>query len=321
MSIFSVTGATGFIGRHLLHRLWQRPGVTIRALTHRTPEDKLPRLPNVEWVRGNLRDQATIDALLAPGGDLIHLAFPEHWTREQQLAANANLAERAVAVAARRVVHCSTAVVVGKTRERSVNEQTRPEPVTEYEVTKLDIEQIWRERCGDRVDLAILRPTAVFGPGGRNLITLANAVVSGNPLASYLRSSLFGRRRMNLVPVESVVEALEFVVDLPGPLRREVFIVSADEDPANNFRDVERLLRTTMDVPDYPIPLLTLPSGLLVAALRLAGRSNWDPNRIYESERLKRAGYRNQPGAFERGLREFAVWFASEKGLRRAETV
>jgi len=313
MTTISLTGATGFIGQHLLRRLAQRPGVDIRALTHGTPQEALLRLPGVEWMRGDLLDRATIDALLAPGCDVVHLAFPERWTREQQIAANANLAQRAIELPVRRVVHCSTAVVVGKTREHAVNEQTRPEPVTEYEVTKLEIEHIWRERCRNCVDLAILRPTAVFGPGGRNLIKLANALLSGNPITNYLRSSLFGRRQMNLVPVESVVAAFEFVLGLSSPLRGEVFLVSADDDPRNNFREIEKLLRTTMHVPDYPIPLLTMPSGLLAAALRLAGHSNCDPKRIYEAEKLKRTGFPDQPGAFERTLREFAAWFVAKQ--------
>jgi len=319
MSIISVTGATGFIGRHLLRRLAQRRGVTIRGLAHSIADDALPPLPSVQWVRGDLRDRETAGTLLVPGGDLIHLAFPERWTTEQQLAANANLAERVVAVGVRRVLYCSTAVVAGRTQEPRVNEETPPEPITGYEATKLQIEQIWREHCGERVELVIIRPTAVFGAGGRNLVKLATAVSSGNAVVNYLRSCLFGRRRMNLVPVATVVSTCEFLLDFPGPLRAEVFIVSADDDPLNNFRDIERLLRAALNIPDYAVPPLFAPQGLLAAALRLAGRSNWNPGRIYEAKKLERAGYAGPSTTLEDALRDFAAWFASARNRQNAE--
>ncbi len=310
-SFVSITGGTGFIGRHLLERLQRRRGITIRALAHKRPDEHLPLQDRVKWIRGDLADRASLEALLQPGCDLVDLAFPQGWSREARIGATARLARSCAEIGIRRVLHCSTATVVGRAPEQRVTEETPLRPVTEYETTKLEIENTWREHCDGRMELVILRPTAVFGPGGRNLLKLADALVSGSRLLNYLRSSLFGHRRMNLAPVQNVVAAVEFLLDFSWPLASEVFIVSDDEDPMNNFRDVERHLMAGLGMRDYPVPLLPVPRRLLSTALQLAGRSNTDPDRIYDGEKLARAGLRHKPYSIQSGLREFAAWIAS----------
>ena len=145
----------------------------------------------------------------------------------------------------------------------------------------------------------------------QNLLKLASALHSGNRFANYARSSLFGRRRMHLVHVENVVAAIEYLIDNPAPQRGEIYIVSDDEDPANNFRDVEQFLMQAWGIRDYPVPPLPVPKVFLSVLLRLKGRSNTDPDRIYDSSKLARAGLRAKPLSLDRGLREFASWYVS----------
>lgn len=311
MSSLAIAGATGFIGRHLLEHFRRRPGVTIRALVHETPESSLLLRERVKWIRGDLADPASLKALLQPGCDLVQLAYPDRWSREEHLGATARLATTAAEIGVRRVLHCSTAVVAGRAPTQRVTEETSPRPTTEYERTKLEIENTWREYCHDRVELVILRPTVVFGPGGRNLLKLVEALTTGSRLVNYLRSSFFGRRRMNLVPVQSVVAAFEFLLDFTRPLNGEVFIVSDDEDPLNNFRDVERRLMDGLAIHGYRLPPFPVPRLVLSGALALAGRSNTDPDRIYDAQKLARAGLTRKPYSLDRGLREFAAWIAS----------
>lgn len=308
MRTVAITGATGFIGRHLLGRLTRRRDLTLRALTRRASDSRLPHEPGLQWIRGDLADAGTARALLEPGCDLIDLAFPARWPREKHVEAAAALAEAAAAARVRRVLHCSTAVVAGRAAERVITEETVARPAAEYEVTKLRIEETWCARAQGRFELAILRPTVVFGAGGRNLLKLAHELTRGQGLTNYLRSSVFGRRRMNLIPVENVTAAFEFLLDHPGPLDRETYIVADDEDPSNNFRDVERLLRAALGVHPASVPRLPVPAFVLAALLRLAARSNADPDRIYDGSKLRRAGLNEKPVTLAQGLSEFAAW-------------
>lgn len=310
MREYSITGATGFLGRHLLESLARRPDVSLRALVHRTPDNKLPRSENLNWVRGDLGDPGIAADLLTRGSTLIHLAYPGSWSPQAHLANITQLARAAAEHGVRRVVHCSTAAVVGATPHERVNETTPPVPRTEYERSKLALESAWRVHATGRFDLVIARPTAVFGPGGRNLLKLADALAGGSAVINYLRSSAFGSRRMNLVCISNVIAALEFLAEREQMFDGAAFLVSDDDDPLNNFRDVERILSREFGAADCPLPPLPVSSGLLGLLLRLAGRSNANPRRVYESTRLRETGWR-RACSLEQGLREFAAWYLS----------
>jgi nucleoside-diphosphate-sugar epimerase len=315
LQTIAITGATGFIGQHLLLSLQARPGTVIRALRHRNPGKAFDRPDStIEWIDGDLADSTTAQRLLTPGGTLINLAFPENWNAIDHIHSVARLAKVAAENALRRVIHCSSAVVVGNVRRRVVNESTEPSPQLEYEKIKLEIERAWRENAADQFDLAIARPSAVFGPGGKNLIKLADALTRGSRTANYVRSALYSRRKLNLVCIRNVVTALEMLIDRPAPFNGETFNISNDDDPTNNFRDVEKILMRELGIRDYTFPLISVPRLALGAILRVAGRSNSNPDRIYDNTKLKQIGWKTTC-SIEQGLCEFAAWYLSHKRL------
>jgi nucleoside-diphosphate-sugar epimerase len=315
LQTIAITGATGFIGQHLLSNLQARPGTVIRALRHRNP-GKVFGCPDstVEWIDGDLADSATAERLLTPGSTLFNLAFPESWNAIDHIQSATRLAKVAAENAVRRVIHCSSAVVVGNVSQRVVNETTEPSPQLEYEKTKLEIERAWRENAADRFDLVIARPSAVFGPGGKNLIKLADALTHGNETKNYVRSALYSRRKLNLVCIQNVVTALEMLMDRRAPFHGDTFNISNDDDPINNFRDIEQILMRELGIRDYLLPLIPVPRPALAAILRLAGRSNSNPDRIYDNAKLKQLGWKTIC-SIEQGLREFAAWYLSRKRL------
>jgi nucleoside-diphosphate-sugar epimerase len=319
MHIVAVTGATGSIGRHVLNCLCRQQGVAVRALAHKAPDASLPQSERLVWVRGDVADVASVERLLVNGCDLVHLAYPVGWARAQHLSVNLGIARAAVKAGVRRVIHCSTAAVVGRTAAQRITEGTFAEPVTDYEVTKLAIERAWLEPHGIPLELAVLRPTAVYGPGVQNLLKLALALTSESGFTNYARSSLFGRRRMHLVHVENVVAAIDYLLNDAARQNGEIYIVSDDDDPLNNFRDVEKMLMQAWGIHDYPVPPLPVPKFFLSALLRLMGRSNYNPDRVYDDSKLQQAGLQ-KPYRLERGLREFASWYVRGTDTARGPT-
>ncbi len=306
----SITGATGFLGRHLITSLAQHQDLNLRALFCHSPENVLPRSENLCWVRGDLENPEVAASLLSKDGTLIHLAYPDSWSPQAHLSAITNLARAAVEHGIRRVVHCSTAAIVGAVPDKQVRETTSPLPRTEYERTKLALESAWRTHAAGKFDLVIARPTAVFGPGGKNLLKLADALTGGSPIINYLRSSLYGRRKMNLVCIRNVISAFKFFAEHEPAFNGAEFIISDDDDPLNNYRDIEHILRREFGVPESSLSPLPVPSAVLGTLLRLTGRSNSNPGRIYDSTRLQEAGWRKTCN-LEQGLREFAAWHLS----------
>lgn len=67
--IAAVTGATGFVGKHLIRALVAQ-GYKVRALTRR-PQ---PHQPNITWIKGDLGNHAALSALVADADIIFHLA-------------------------------------------------------------------------------------------------------------------------------------------------------------------------------------------------------------------------------------------------------
>jgi nucleoside-diphosphate-sugar epimerase len=313
MATISITGGTGFIGRHLISALSAASGSDLVALTHSRSEAGLPTAPNLRWQSGDLEGIDNQRQFLAPGGVLIHLAYPTGWNSRKHLIAAKKLAQHAAIAGVHRVILCSTAVVVGRTRSSRIDEDSPCSPVGTYERTKLEIERVFGKSGENSYQLAVLRPTAVLGPGGRNLAKLANDLRWGNPAINYLRSSLFGRRTMNLVCIENVVAAFMFLVRREQEKSREVYIVSDDDDPMNNYRDIERELMTRLSVKNYPLPPFDIPEAVLAGLLRLRNRSCSDPWRVYDGQRLVQKGF-EKVSTISVCLKRFAESLGCEPG-------
>lgn len=302
----AVTGATGFIGKHLLNALLRHPQNNIRALARRIPEEA-SQTDQLQWIIGSLDDRAALETLLVPGCVLVHLAYPGQWKDQAHLDATRQLAETSARRGVSRVVHCSTATVVGRVADARVSERTRTNPYTRYEINKLAIENLWLDHAKG-FDLVIARLAAVFGPGGKNLLKLANALLYGNRRVNYLRSCLYADRQMNLVAVENVVTALELMIGREIPFEGKIFNISDDDDPLNRFCNVELLLMQGLGLRYYDTPPVKMPRLILKGLLCAAGVSNINPGRRYDSSALRSIGWSNACG-LEEGVARFATSF------------
>lgn len=308
MSTLVLTGASSFLGRALLAALPEGLFPELRLLIHHQRPEQLPAGFRVTAIAGDLLKPYTLRELIAPDSTVIHLAYlgPPHRDEENMAAAH-NLIAACHDARIRRVVHCSTAVVAGNVPDDVITEETACRPFTEYERVKYRIEQEMRDAAAGRHEITILRPTVVFGPGGRNLSALAKRIRTGTSAINFAYSALQGKRRMNLVSVYNVAAALSFLATADGGVDQQGYIISDDGAPSNNFREVERILGRELGR-ERPAPLLTLPPRLLAAALRVKERSNTNPNRIYSDAKLKAAGF-TKPWSFEAALADFAQWF------------
>lgn len=310
-----VTGATGFVGRHFLEAM---ASVThIRALTRQVGGNDQAFM-NVEWVPGDVRDPAALEHLLTPGCTVVNLAFSQVASHAEAVAASQVLMDACTRKEVARLIHCSTISVYGRTAGGNIDEHTPCNPIDAYGQQKLAIEQALLAAYDGRFDFAILRPAAVFGAGGQALTALCASLKHGLRTANYGRSMLFGRRRMHLVRVELVVAALRFLCEVRRPLRGDIFIAAEDDVPQNNFRDVELNLMEALDVSDYRLPAWPLPAVILKILLRLRGRSEIDPQCVYDATKLAQLGFTSPPG-FENAVQAFARTYSEQ--LRRGAWV
>jgi hypothetical protein len=71
-----------------------------------------------------------------------------------------------------------------------------------------------------------------------------------------------------------------------------IYHVSADDDPDNNFRSIEAALLLALNRKPRTLPLLPVPAGTLSLLLRMLGRSETDTARAYDSQKLLDTDFR-----------------------------
>jgi nucleoside-diphosphate-sugar epimerase len=299
LPVVVVIGASGFIGEYLLNVLSERFDIEVRVLVHHS---RAKNHTNINYIEGDLLESNSLDALLIENCTVFNLAY----LAKNNLEATTNLAMACSKNKVRRLIHCSTAVVTGNVKNNLVNESTPCFPGSEYEKTKLRIEEILLEASVGKFEVTVLRPTAVFGPGGKNLLKLAYDLINVNPLINFIRSCVLGRRSMNLVCVENVVAALMFLMDAEK-IDHEVFIISDDDSVNNNYRDIENIFLKYFEK-SYCLPRIYVPGILLKGLFELTGKLNSNPFVKYSDQKLTALGFKKHQ-SLDVGIVAFVQWY------------
>src|SRR5690349_11615353 len=132
MTQYALTGATGFVGSHVLDRLPKDTACLVRdpAAAARLEAD------GRRVVRGGLDDRGALDALVAGADIVLHVAGAIAARSEAAYAAvnrdgTANIADACRRAGVARLVHVSTIAVTGPAAPgHPVDETTPPHPVT-----------------------------------------------------------------------------------------------------------------------------------------------------------------------------------------------
>lgn len=310
MQTIAITGASGFIGKRLVADMLDEGCYEIRVLSRKKQRDlcKEGFGQGVDIFEGDLADPNSLRGFLVPGCTVINLVYLWEAGEKLNLACTYNLLAACKDAKVARLIHCSTAAVAGRVQNNLIDEKTPCRPITEYGTTKLKIESDIIDSAKGNFDAVILRPTSVFGIDGEPLKKLVADLCVGSRWKNYLKSCLFGRRRMNLVHVANVVAAIIFLSRHAGRFEGEIFIVSDDDEPKNNFIDVERTLMSALGVKQYRLPWLPIPLVVLKLFLMLLGRNNINPHCDFDSSKLHKLGFKN-PVNLSKGLAEYAAWY------------
>lgn len=179
-----VTGAAGFLGRHVVSALLGR-GVEVRALVR--PATRLEPLgwpASVEVVRADLRSARDLDQAFDGVDVLVHLAAVVSGGEDAQFAGTVVATERLLEAMARtgcrRVVLASSfSVYDWSAIEGTLDEDSPIEPVPDlYERDGYSIAKSWQERVVRRAceahgwDLTVLRPGFIWGRDHAELAAL-----------------------------------------------------------------------------------------------------------------------------------------------------
>jgi len=174
-----VTGATGFIGSHVVAAL-AAAGHEVRAFDRRAPPSDRPLSPpamlaRVEPVVGDVLDGEALLRAMRGCDAVFHLAALYSYARADARAMQAVNVDgtRAVLDAAARagvgrVVHTSSCATCGPVAARAATEADAPprwELAVPYKRTKLEGERLALNAARDGLDVVVVNPTTPVGPG------------------------------------------------------------------------------------------------------------------------------------------------------------
>jgi nucleoside-diphosphate-sugar epimerase len=176
-----VTGATGFIGIHLCNELARR-GYIVNALYRSDEKARYLKNKNIRLFRGDVTDTLSLKNAVKGCDFVFHLAaYAQVWSKNPRMfheinyTGTLNVLNEAEQAGVKKIVVTSTAGVLGPSDGDMVDENTKRQVpfFTLYEKTKSDAERLILGRAAKGMNVVIVNPTRVYGPG---LLNASNSV-------------------------------------------------------------------------------------------------------------------------------------------------
>ena len=196
MSIL-VTGATGFIGRNLVHQLMAR-GENVHILCRPTADISAFTGKNIRIFPGDILETPTIERAMEGCARVFHIAaYAKNWAKDPKTYVEVNVRglknvlDMAMKKNVRRIVFTSSEVTFGPSSDCPVDETTKRNAkfFTDYEYSKYLAEQEVCRTGDQQPDIITVNPSRVFGPGLLN---------EGNSVTRMIQLYLQGKFRLLL---------------------------------------------------------------------------------------------------------------------------
>ena len=252
-----VTGASGFVGSHIVDSLQARATPTAVLLRPTTDKRFLSaHLPQLDIRSGSITDPATLSPALSGITHVIHCAGCTKARNNGEFDAINHLGTRNLVEAVNnqpgvvRFLQISSLAVTGPaTREEPAREDDRPRPISAYGQSKLAAERAVRELC--RVPFTVIRPPAVYGPRDYGFFSMFQAV------DRHLLPRPNRNQFLSLVFAKDLAEAVVTALQLPAATGRTYFAAAPEPTTGRAIADeiARQMKRWTIPV---PLPALAL---------------------------------------------------------------
>jgi nucleoside-diphosphate-sugar epimerase len=259
-----ITGATGFVGRQLLHQLASDSSVQLRAAI-RNMVEHLPADVSVCKV-GQIDAETDWHEALADCKTVIHTAGRAHVLndidhdslsayRSVNVEGSLNLARQAIDAGVKRFIFISSIKVNGEGETNRVYRFDDPAaPEDDYGLSKWEAEQALRTVCSvSSMELVIIRPPLIYGPGVKgNLALLCKAIDKRLPLPL---GSIKNQRDM--LSLNNLIDLIKTCIRHPAAAG-QVFLCS-DNEPVSTPQLIKMMANSRgANARLWPMPISVL---------------------------------------------------------------
>lgn len=328
-----VTGGTGFTGTALVRRLKQA-GHEVVALDYKDGlQCEALRKMGAEVVLGSVTDRAVVERSMRGVEYVFHLAaafrelnVPNTFYDEVNVEGTRIVMEEAIKAKVWKFVYCSTCGVHGNVDQPPANEDAPIQPADYYQRTKYEAEPVVKALGAGRMEVVILRPAAIYGPGDPERFFMIFKRVAGGTFP------MFGNGRTLYHPlyIDNLVDAFMLCLARGVGNGREYLIADEHYYPIEDIvKAVGRALDVKVRTPHYPIMPVVVAGHICEKICKPFGivppifprRVDWyRQNRAFDISRAKRElGYVARI-ELDEGLRRTGRWYR-EQGYLRTEPV
>ena len=324
-----VTGATGFIGSHLVEALVNK-GYQVYGLFRDNKKSDFLRRLGAKPIYGDLLNKETLKNALKNIDVVYHLAAALHANTKSKktffdvnVLGTKNLIEACLESKVKKFVHCSSVGVHGITKKLA-NENSPCKPTTDYDKSKYLAEKLVRNYLNnDKMDITIVRPAAiVYGPrdfsamyGLFQAIESKKFMIIGN-----------GRNIIHMIYVKNLVNGM--ILAAENKRANGQTYILADET-LTTVRDIQNIIAKTLKVPknNFRIPvwiaiLLALNFEILSKIIKFSPPLTFSrvsfltSNRAYDISKAKRElGFKSWI-SLQKGIQETVDWYIKNGHLR-----
>ena len=324
---YLITGATGFIGPHLVKKLTDQ-GHVCRCLVRENSDTAALQELGVEITIGDITQSATLEGVADGMDRVLHLATLGHMsnftvTESMFEAINilgaVNVMQEALRAGIQRVVHCSTVAAMGICSDNPAKEESRCNPHHAYGRSKLKAEhKILQLVENNTLPAVIVRFSMVYGPGDpRDILKLTLLAKKG------LFPKIGNRPKLTpLIHVNDAVDGLLLAAE-KGALGEVYLLTNSESLP---FDEIRKILQVALGITRLP---LFIPEWAALSTARAAekffpllgkvppvSRKNIEStlaDRVFSIEKArKELGFDPKVDPIE-GLSETVAWYR-EKG-------
>ena len=309
-----VSGADGFIGRHLCPAL-EQAGYRLRPVTRKDSGGDSIRI-------GDIGSETDWSEALKGVDYVIHLAARVHILHETQtdslaafravnVAGTERLALSADQAGIQRLIYISSVKVNGERTmfgEPGFTEADQPAPEDPYGISKWEAEQtLMRVNTETGLEYVIVRPPLVYGPYVKgNFYTMLNWVYRGIPLPL---AHVANQR--SLVGIENLTHFVIHCLQHPNAANQS-FLVSDDNDLSTS-----ELIQHLAQALGRQSLLFPFPEAVLRRLARIAGREAM-LDRLYGSLQVDISKAHEQlgwhpPVSVDDGLLKTAQWYLEQR--------
>ncbi len=254
-----VTGATGFIGSHLVSGLISE-GFDVSCLVRSNSNLKCLEGLNVRLVKGDCTDEAFLSDAVKDVDYVFHLAgLTKAGCENDYYAANVKGTENVVNAIIKhnpdikRLLYLSSLAAAGPSYDGNpLKEDCEPRPVSVYGNSKLQGERIVYSHR-DKLPVTIIRPPAVYGPRDKDMLIFFKMVKSG--VIPY-----WGKCYYSFIYVDDLINGI-ILSTLSDEAKGEIFFMSdgdiySSDDIIDSIAEALQKKAVKLNIPGFIMPVL-----------------------------------------------------------------